>query len=182
MANEERTKGVKRDSSNGKEKRGKRKGREQAYRRIERTLDEGMVQGMGRMVTPFGDEANMHALDPAKVHLDHIALHYGITTVFHLIQCDRPEGGTGERGRNGTSGDLERSPRHHLASYSSVQGSSDLYVPPMWPTSSNVVLFLERQRGNACLIIYTTQVAWNFTVSYVILAHAFSRAWTCRHT
>lgn len=24
----------------------------------------------------LGDEANMHALDPAKVHLDRIALHY----------------------------------------------------------------------------------------------------------
>lgn len=26
----------------------------------------------------LGDEANMHALDPAKVHLDRIALHYAV--------------------------------------------------------------------------------------------------------
>lgn len=32
----------------------------------------------GCVVTLLGDEANMHALDPAKVHLDRIALHYAV--------------------------------------------------------------------------------------------------------
>lgn len=124
----------------------------------------------------------MHALDPAKVHLDRIALHYAV-----LQRCSISYGATnrwrrvetGERGRNGTSGDLVRLPCHHPASRSpTVQGSSDLYVLPMWPSPCDVVPFLERQRGNACLIIYAAQVAWNFTVSYIILARAFSRAWT----
>lgn len=99
-----------------------------------------------------------------------------------LVRCDRPveKGGTGERGRNGTSGDLVR-PLSPSRLSSTVQGSFDLYALPMWPTPSNVVPFLERQSGNACLIIYAAQVAWNFTVSYVILAHAFSRAWTRDH-
>jgi hypothetical protein len=32
----------------------------------------------GCVVTLLGDGANMHALDPAKVHLDRIALHYAV--------------------------------------------------------------------------------------------------------
>lgn len=61
------------------------------------------MQGVGCVVTLLGDEANMHALDPAKVHLDRIALHYAV-----LQQCSVSYGGTGERGRNGASGDLVR--------------------------------------------------------------------------
>lgn len=62
---------------------GKRKGRERAYGRAERALDEGTrIQGVGCVVTLLGDEANMHTLDLAKVHLDRIALHYAV-----LQQC-----------------------------------------------------------------------------------------------
>lgn len=47
----------------------------------ERTLDEGnSARGgsCGNTTRPLGDEANMHALGPAKVHLDRIALHYAV--------------------------------------------------------------------------------------------------------
>lgn len=36
----------------------------------------------------------------------------------------------------------------------------------------------EASRGNTCLIIYAAPVAWNFTVSYIILAHIFLYTWT----
>lgn len=133
------------------------------------------------MVTPLGNEANMHVLDPTKVHLDRIALHYAVLQRYSILHGATDRWKRVEQVREeGTEPVVTSSvPCHHLAPHSfTVQGSSDLYVTPMWPTPSNIVPFLERQRGNACLIIYTAQVAWNFTVSYVILAHAFSRAWT----
>lgn len=70
------------------------------------------AKGWVCVVTLLGDEANMHALDLAKVHLDRIALHYAV-----LQRCSISYGATnrwrrvetGERGRNGISGDLVRS-------------------------------------------------------------------------
>jgi len=53
------------------------------------------------VVMLLGDEANMHALDPAKVHLDRIALHYAVLQWCSIPQL-RPAGalgrGSGERG------------------------------------------------------------------------------------
>lgn len=63
-------------SFNGKERRSERE--REKRERTERTLGEGTVQGVSCVVTLLGDEANMHALDPAKVHLDRIALHYAV--------------------------------------------------------------------------------------------------------
>lgn len=68
-------------SSGKREADRERKGRERAYRSTERTLDEGNgARGgsCGNTTRPLGDEANMHALCPAKVHLDRIALHYAV--------------------------------------------------------------------------------------------------------
>lgn len=44
-----------------------------------------------------GDEANMHALDPAKVHLDRIALHYSALQWCSIPWRDRREGRTRNR-------------------------------------------------------------------------------------
>lgn len=67
------------------------------------------VRGVGYVVTLLGDEANMHALDPAKVHSDRIALHYAVLqwcSISYSTTVRPEEGGTGERGRNGAYGDL----------------------------------------------------------------------------
>lgn len=41
----------------------------------------------------LGDEANMHTLDPAKVHLDRIALHYAVLQWCSISYGERPAGG-----------------------------------------------------------------------------------------
>lgn len=111
-------------SFDGKERSGERKGRERAYRRTERALGEGTrMQGVGCVVTLLGDEANMHALDPAKVHLDRIALHYAV-----LQRCSVSYGATNRRWRveqvreEETKEPLVTScvPCHHPVSHSST--------------------------------------------------------------
>lgn len=59
--------------------------------------------------TLLGDEANMHAPDPAKVHLDHIALHYAVLQWCSISPCGatgwhtRGKEGQVREGGNGTS-------------------------------------------------------------------------------
>lgn len=58
------------------------------------------------------------------------------------------------------------------------------YPPSSFSTSPPPVILrpfllsLSLVGGNTCLIIYAAQVAWNFTVSYIILAHTFLYTWT----
>jgi len=110
MAKEETNEEL-RDSFDGEERdlpRQRAKGRERktvGFTRRRKTGKGGESTEGGCVVMLLGDEANMHALDPAKVHLDRIALHYAVLQWCSISQL-RPAralggGGSGERGGNG---------------------------------------------------------------------------------
>lgn len=106
----------------------------------------------------LGDEANMHALGPAKLRLDRIALHYAALQWCSIPWRKRGRGRT----RNQKLVTLLPLPRLLRLSWFSDLSS----------------LSLSLVGGNICLIIYAAQVAWNFTMSYIILAHTFLYTWT----
>lgn len=51
------------------------------------------------MAVLLGDGANMHALDPAKVHLDRIVLHYAALQWCSILWRERDSDTERERGR-----------------------------------------------------------------------------------